>query len=186
MDIENDLDNGLGLGIGLGIGIAAVIVGYYFYKKSTAVKTTSKLGNNEEVRIALGSFVNDIIQDYYNEYRFNFLAGRFNITELEREKSYVFETKRIGSLVNIVGFNKVSIGEEYLGEIIIEKYNVVIHADDQLSFITEMSRIEGKIKAVESVKAQLPKEDYNKLIGELEEDLNYYKEKYSPAGLKVE
>ncbi len=174
----NDL--GLEISLGIGIGLAVVVVGYLLYKKATAPKMKTE-GLDEGVKDSIDSFINDIILDYYNEYRVNFLAIRYNIKELETTTSYVFKTKRIGSLSGIVGLDQVSSGEKYLGELIHERYNVFVPADEQLSFITEVSRIEGKMKAVESVKGSLPEEDYNKLISELKEDMVYYKRKYTTA-----
>ena len=188
--LEKEQDSGsdwdLEIILGIGIGIAVVVAGYYIYKKATATKTKKERGIDEGTKHAINSFIDDIILDYYNEYRINYLAVRYNIKELETKTSYVFTTNRIGSLSSIVDFSEISSGEKYLEDLLYERYNVVVPADDQLSFITEISRIEGKIKALESVKAQIPKEDYNKLICELEEDVMFYKKKYTIPELRVE
>ncbi len=52
---------------------------------------------------------------------------------------------------------------------------------NQLPFLIEISRINGKIKAVESVKEMLSGDDYKRLIAELDDDILYYKNKYSTS-----
>lgn len=162
----------------IGLSIAVLIVVFFFYKKSTTVNNTKNIAVNDKVKNAILEFVDEIILDYRNEYLMNYLAVRYNIKEFESETSYVFKTKGIGSLANIIDFDQVSLGVEYLTELIVAKYNVNIPVGDQLSFITDISRIEGKIEAVESVKSLLPEDDYKRLTGELQEDILYYKRKY--------
>jgi hypothetical protein len=154
-----------------------IALGFYFNK--TKNKNTSDTVIDDKVQFAIVNFINEIISDYYDEYRMNYLAVRYDITELESETSYVFKTKRIGTLANILDYNQVSFGEKFLKELIEKKYDVVVPINTQLSFITEISRIEGKIKAIESVKDLLTEKDYKRLKSELEEDLIYYKKKYS-------
>jgi len=163
----------------VGLGIVVVIVVLFLKMKPKTSKTTSGVIVDDKVKVHIVAFINEIISDYYNEYRINYLSARYNIKELESDTSYVFKTKRIGSLIDILDYSQVPFGDKYLEGLIVEKYNVVISADDQLPFIIEISRIEGKIKAVESVKAFLPEEDYKRLIIELEEDILYYKNRYS-------
>lgn len=180
MYIDKNMDNDLGIGLGISIGIVVIIVGcYLLYKKSKVAKRKSDPEINEKVKDTIVSFINDIILDYYNEYRVNYLAVRFNIKELETTTSYVLKTKRIGSLSSIIDYYHESTVVEYLKQNIINKYDILVPVDDQLEFVTEVSRIEGKIKAVESVKDKLPVEDYNNLMRELEEDMIYYKKKFA-------
>ena len=162
----------------IGLVLVLIIIVFFLHKQSTAVKTSSVIVIDDKVKTGIITFVDQIILDYYNEYQINYLSVRYNIKELESETSYVFKTKRIGTLANILDFNQVSFGEKFLKELIEEKYNVVVSIADQLSFITEISRIEGKIKAVESVKNILLEEDYKRLISEFEEDIIYYKNKF--------
>jgi hypothetical protein len=169
----------LNIGLVIIVSIVILIVVMFFKMKSMAIKTTSAIAPDDKVKDAIEEFVEEIISDYYNEYRINYLAVRHNIKELESNTSYAFKTKKIGSLINILDIKQVSYGVKYIGELILKKYNVVIPVDKHLSFIIDISRIEGKIKAVESVKALLPIEDYKKLISELEEDIIYYIKKYT-------
>lgn len=181
MYIEKDSGNNFNLEIslGIGLGIAVIVVGYLLFKKASSPKTKVDKGIDDDAKHAIDYFINSIISDYYNEYRINYISVTYNLKELETKTSYVFKTKRIGSLSNIVDFSQVSSGEKYLKKLIEKKYNILLSTDNILLFIIEVSRIEGKIKAVESVKMQIPEDDYSKLIGELEEDIIYYKKKYS-------
>ena len=163
----------------IGLIIAVVIGVLFFYKKTKVVSTTTDIVEDDKVKKAILKLINEVILDYRNEYLMNYLGARYNIKEFEPETSYVFKTKRIGSLANIMDFDQVPFGKKYLTELIVEKYNINIPVDDQLSFITEVSRIEGKIEAVESVKALLPEEDYNRLTEELQDDIIYYKKRYT-------
>lgn len=171
----------MSLNIGLVIVVILIVV-LFFKMKPTAIKTTSSIAPYDKVKNVIEEFVEGIILDYYNEYRSNYLAVRYNIKELESNTSYVFKTKKIGSLINILEIKQVSYGVKYLGELILKRYNVVVPVNDHISFIIDVSRIEGKIKALESVKALLPIDDYKKLISELEEDVIYYIKKYSTTG----
>jgi len=172
------------LGIGVGIGVAVVFIGYILYKKSSKTSPTHELENSGEFEGAIDSFIEDIILDYYNEYRINYLGVRYNINELASEATYVFKTKRIASLSSIVDYNEVAAGEKYLNNLIVENYNIDVPIDNQLELITEISRIEGKIRAIKSVKTFIPEEDSSRLKNELDEDLLHYKRKYSSNALK--
>ena len=169
------------VGIGVGIGVAVVIIGYLLYKKSSKTKAAPELENSGEIEKAIDSFIEDIIMDYYNEYRINYLGVRYNIKDLATENTYVFKTKRIGSLSNIVDYNQVPAGEKYLNKLIVKNYNIEVPENEQLEFITEISRIEGKIKAVESLRSEIPEEDYRRLKSELQDDITHYKSKYTFA-----
>ncbi|WP_452218572.1 hypothetical protein [Lacinutrix undariae] len=162
------------------VGVIIILVLVFIYFKKSA-RTTVILGDdtNHKSNEIIEDFIKEIILDYYNEYRINFLAVRFDINELSVEKNYVFKTKRIGSLANILDYNQLQSGEKKLKELISTKYNIIVSINDQLSFITEISRIEGKIKALDSVKASLHLEDYLRLKNELEEDIAYYIKKYA-------
>lgn len=160
----------------IGLVIVVVIVVLYLKMKPKKQKTISVI--DDKVKARIQTFINEIISDYYNEYRINYLSVRFNIRELESNKSYAFKTKRIGTLKDILEYSKVPLGIKYLDQFIQNKYSVNISENNQLPFITEITRIEGKIKAVESVKHILNEEDYTKLITELNEDITYYKDKY--------
>ncbi|MCG8748646.1 hypothetical protein [Tenacibaculum finnmarkense] len=173
------------------IVLVLVVVYFIFVKKKTSevekVTSTKKEEKKENKNNTFDvkskgiilAFIDEVILDYYNDYGINYLSVRFNLREFESETTYVFKTKKIGSLANILDFNQVSAGEKYLTELIMEKYNIAIPVDEQLFFITEISRIEGKIKAVKSVKESLSSEDYKRLISELNEDIIYYKNKFS-------
>ena len=63
--------------------------------------------------------------------------------------------------------------------IILKKYNVSVPEAHKLPFIIETSRIEGKVKAVESVKNSLPHDDANSLSMELQEDIQHLIKKYT-------
>jgi hypothetical protein len=173
------------MAIGLGIGVAIILIGYFIYKKSstTTVAVGAVLENSGEIEKALDSFMEDIRDDYSNEYRINYLGVRYNIPELASESTYVFKTKRVGSLSSILEYNQLETGEKYLNDFIRINYNTEVPVDDQLEFITEISRIEGKIRAVESVKSLIPAEDYSRLNDELEEDKLHYKRKYAVAAV---
>ena len=183
MYLEKELENGADIGweVGIGIGVAVVFIGYLLYKRSSKTKAAAELENSGEIEKSIDSFIKDIILDYYHEYRINYLGVRYNIKDLATENTYVFKTKRIGSLSNIVDYSQVPAGEKYLHNLIFKKYNTEVSEDEQLEFITEISRIEGKIQAVESVKSEMPDEDYRRLIGELQEDKMHYKRKYASA-----
>jgi len=161
------------------LAIAGIIVIFFFYNKTALVDKPKYIAVDHKVEKVIIEYVDEIISDYCNEYLTNYLTVRYNLTEFQSETSYVFKTKGIGSLANILDFTQVSFGVRYLEELVVKKYNVNIPVDDQLSFITYISRIEGKIKAVDSVKYLLPEKDYNRLISELKDDIVYYKNKYS-------
>lgn len=165
------------------IGVIVVIATllFFVYKKQTAPNISDNEVLNKKTKEIIKEFLNEIVSDYYNEYRINYLANRYNIKVLESETAYVFKTKRIGSLSSMIDYSQVDLGAKYLIRIIVEKYQVNIPINEQLAFITEVSRIEGKIKAVESVKSLLPEEDYKRLISELEDDIIYYKQKFSTS-----
>lgn len=181
LGIEEGFEGGIELGIGVGIGVAVVFIGYLLYKKSSKTKAAPELENSGEIEKTIDSFIEDIIMDYFHEYRINYLGVRYNIKDLATENTYVFKTKRIGSLSNIVDYSQVPAGEKYLNKLIFKNYNTEVPEDEQLEFITEISRIEGKIQAVESVKPEIPEEDYSRLLNELQEDKMHYKRKYALA-----
>ncbi|WP_034919679.1 hypothetical protein [Gillisia sp. CAL575] len=172
------------LGIGVGIGVAVVFIGYLLYKKSSETSSNhEEIENRGEIEKAINSFIEGIIIDFYNEYRINYLGVRYNIKDLATENTYVFETKRVSSLSSIINYNQILTGEKYVSKVICKKYKIEVPVSDQLEFITEISRIEGKMRAVDSVKNLIPEEDSNRLKKELQEDLLHYKTKYSSNAL---
>src|SRR5690606_33086809 len=83
--IEKEQDTGsdwdVEIILGIGIGIAVMIAGYYIYKKATSPKTKKEGGIDETAKHSIDSLINEIIEDYYHEYKINFLAVRYNIKE---------------------------------------------------------------------------------------------------------
>ena len=155
-----------------------IAIGFYISNRNKKAKMSPEIAVDDNVAILINGFIQDIIFDYYNEYRINYLATRYNLEALE-EKTYVFKTKKIGTLNGILEYNQVPLGDNYINHLIHQNYNVAVLDDDQLSFIIDVSRIEGKMKAVESIKIEIPREDYIILMSDLEEQLSYYKNKYS-------
>ena len=165
----------------IGLVIVLLIIVLFLKFKQKKIKTNSGNIVDDKTKDEIIAFFNEIVEDYHNEYRINYLSARYNIKELESDTSYVFKTKRIGSLIDILDYSQIPFGEKYLEELIIKKYNVIISNDNRLPFLIEISRINGKIKAVESVKEVLSGDDYKRLITELEDDILYYKNKYSTS-----
>ncbi len=155
-------------------------LGYYFWNKKRK-QEPSIIADNSVSKKVIDQFILNIKNDYEKEYKHNFLSIRYDIDIYKTDKSYIFKTKYISGLSELFNSNDEIIeGEKYLVKLISDKYNISIGpVFNQLLFITDVSRIEGKIMAVENVKSYLDNKDYISLLDKFQSQKNDLLEKYS-------